>query len=129
MFKEIGSVCLFVKNQDRAKEFYTKVLGFELRTDQPIYPGATNRWLAVAPPGAKTEVILYLPDENWKHYRSVVGKSQALTFNVGDIQSLYARLLEKGVKFTQPPDVQPWGTFITLVDSEENKIILVEQPK
>ena len=44
----IGTVSLFVNDQDRAKEFYTNVLGFELRTDAPLYPGATARWVAVA---------------------------------------------------------------------------------
>ena len=43
------------------------MLGIELRTDAPLYPGVTARWVAVAPAGAKTEVILYLPDENWEH--------------------------------------------------------------
>ena len=105
------------------------MLGFEICADLPIYTGAAKRWLAVAPPGTKTEVILYLPDETWKHYRRAVGKLRALTFNVEYVQGLYARLLEKGVKFTQPPDDQPWGSFVTLVDSEDNKIILVEQPK
>jgi predicted enzyme related to lactoylglutathione lyase len=129
MFKEIGSVSIFVSDQDRAKDFYTNVLGFELRRDQPLYPGASARWVAVAPKGARTEAILYLPDENWDHYRQVVGKPQAITFNVEDVQTLFARLSQRGVKFTQDPDVQPWGTYATLVDSEGNSLILVEQPK
>lgn len=129
MFKEIGSVSIFVSDQDRAKDFYINMLGFELRQDQPLYPGASARWVAVAPKGARTEAILYLPDENWDHYRQVVGKPQAITFNVEDIQSLFASLRQRGVKFTQEPDVQPWGTFATLVDSEGNSLILVEQPK
>jgi catechol 2,3-dioxygenase-like lactoylglutathione lyase family enzyme len=32
MIDRIGTVCVFVSNQDRANEFYTRVLGFELRT-------------------------------------------------------------------------------------------------
>src|SRR5436190_3591528 len=90
MIDRVGSVSVFVHDQDRAKDFYTNVLGFELRTDAPLYPGATNRWVAVAPKGAATEVVLYLPDENWEHYRQVVGQSQALTFNVADMQALHA---------------------------------------
>src|SRR6266542_189287 len=64
----VGTVCIFVADQDRAKAFYTNVLGMELRTDMPMYPGATSRWLAVAPKGAQTDIILYLPDQNWEHY-------------------------------------------------------------
>ena len=129
MIDRVGSVSVFVSDQDRAKEFYTNVLGFELREDAPLYPGATARWLAVAPKGAQTEVTLYLPDENWEHYRQVVGKSQALTFNVTDMKALHSNLKAKGVKFVQEPDVQPWGTFATIEDSEGNHLILVEPPK
>jgi len=129
MIDYISTVSLYVSDQDRAKEFYTKVLGFELRRDEPLYPGATTRWVAVAPPGAKTEAILYVPDENWEHYRQVVGKSQSLTFNVTDMTALHADLKAKGVTFAQEPDVQPWGTYAIIEDSEGNHILLVEQPK
>jgi len=129
MIDGVGSVSVFVSDQDRAKAFYINVLGFELRQDAPLYPGATARWVAVAPQGAQTEVILYLPDENWEHYRQVVGKSQALTFNVTDMKALRADLKAKGVKFVQEPDEQPWATYASIADSEGNHLILVEQPK
>jgi hypothetical protein len=64
----VSTVSVFVADQVRAKKF-TEVLGFELRADAPLYPGAEERWIAVAPQGAQTEIILYLPDENWEHYR------------------------------------------------------------
>ena len=129
MIDRVGTVCLFVSDQDRAKEFYTKKMGFELRRDEPLFPGAKNRWVAVAPKGAQTEVILYLPDENWEHYKGTVGKSQAITFNVTDMNALVADLKQKGVTFTSEPDVQPWGTNAMIRDSEGNQILLVEQPK
>jgi predicted enzyme related to lactoylglutathione lyase len=128
MIDKIGTVSLFVSDQDRAKAFYTNVLGFELRTDEPLFPGAAVRWVAVAPQGAATELILYVPDENWEHYRQVVGKSQALTFNVTDMAALHARLKDRGVIFIQEPEAQPWGTFAMIEDSEGNQLILVEQP-
>jgi catechol 2,3-dioxygenase-like lactoylglutathione lyase family enzyme len=129
MITHIGTVSVFVSDQDRARDFYTRVLGFELRQDAPLYPGATNRWVAVAPRGAATEVTLYLPDENWEHYSQTVGQSQALTFNVEDMNILVADLKAKGVVFTQEPDVQPWGTYAMIRDSEGNQLILVELPK
>jgi uncharacterized glyoxalase superfamily protein PhnB len=72
---------------------------------------------------------LYLPDENWEHYRQTVGKSQALTFNVQDMNALVADLKAKGVIFTQEPDPQLWGTYAMIRDSEGNQLILVEPPK
>src|SRR5215218_2569282 len=99
MIDRVGTVSIFVQDQNRAKDFYTNVLGFELRTDAPLSPGSSARWIAVAPNGAATEVILYLPDENWEHYRQVVGQSQAVTFNVTDMAALHADLKAKGVTF------------------------------
>jgi len=124
----VDTVCVFVSDQDRAKAFYTGQLGFELRTDQPLFPGASARWLAVAPAGSQTNIILYLPDENWDHYRQVVGKSQAITLDVTDMDQTAAGLKARGVKFVSEPDAQPWGTFATIEDSEGNHILLVQQP-
>jgi catechol 2,3-dioxygenase-like lactoylglutathione lyase family enzyme len=129
MIDRVGTVCVFVADQERAKKFYIDVLGFELRSDEPLFPGAPNRWLAVAPKGAATEVILYLPDENWQHYKQVVGKSQALTFEVTDMANLHTSLKARGVKFIQEPDKQPWGTSAIIRDSEGNHLILREAPR
>ena len=128
MINRVGTVSVFVSDQQRAKAFYTNILGFELRTEAPLYPGAANLWIAVAPKGAATEIILYLPDENWQHYKQVVGQPQAVTLDITDMTAVCADLKKKGVKFTQEPDKQPWGTYATIVDSEGNKILLVEQP-
>ena len=82
MIDAVATICIFVNDQDKAKAFYVDKLGFELHQDSPM--GPDSRWIAVAPKGARTEVILYKMDENWQHYRQVMGKSQALTFNVSD---------------------------------------------
>ena len=129
MIEFVSTVSVFVQDQDRAKEFYTEKLGFELRADQPLYPGADNRWIAVAPTGAQTEVILYKPDENWDHYAQVVGKSQALTFHTSDVMATAEKLKANQVNFIQEPDEQPWGTFATIEDSEGNHLLLVQQPQ
>ncbi len=125
---KVATVCVFVSDQDRAKAFYTSRLGFELRADTPLYPGAPARWVAVAPPGSATDLILYLPDQNWDHYRQVVGHSQAITLDVTDMDRTAADLKAKGVKFVQEPEAQPWGTYATIEDSEGNHILLVQQP-
>lgn len=122
----VGNVSVFVSDQDRAKTFYTEKLGLELRMDQPLYPGASARWISVAPQGAETQIVLYLPDENWEHYRQVVGKSQAITLEVTGLSAVYRDLSARGVKFVHEPDRQPWGTYATIEDSEGNHILLVE---
>ena len=125
MIDAVATVCIFVNDQDKAKAFYTDVLGFELRQDSPM---GESRWIAVAPKGARTEVILYKMDQNWEHYRQVMGKSQAITFNVTGIQALHADLKDKGVRITQEPDPQPWGTYMMILDQDDNGLLLVEEP-
>ena len=125
MIDAIATVCVFVNDQNKAKAFYTETLGFEVRQDSPM---GASRWIAVAPKGARTEVILYKLDENWQHYRQVMGKSQALTFNVTDMTALHADLKSKGVRITQEPDPQPWGTYMMILDEDDNALLLVENP-
>ena len=126
MIDAVATICIFVTDQDRAKAFYTDTLGFELRQDSPM---GESRWIAVAPRGARTEVILYKMDQNWEHYRSVMGKSQAITFNVTDIAGLRDDLKAKGVRITQEPDPQPWGTYMMILDQDGNALLMVEEPK
>ena len=126
---ELDHVVLRVRDQAASRRFYTEVLGFELRTDAPLFPGSSARWIAVAPAGAETEVVLYQPDESWAHYRQVVGQSQALTFTVSDLAALHADLRAQGVRFVQEPDAQPWGTFAIIEDSEGNRLLLTEPPQ
>lgn len=126
MINVVGTISIFVSDQQRAKAFYIDKLGFDLRADAELYPGSSARWIAVAPKDAQTEIILYLPDDNWAHYKQVVGKSQALTLNTNDVQATYDTLKAKGVEFANEPEVQPWGTFCTLIDSEGNHLLLVQ---
>jgi len=125
MIDAVATICIFVDDQDKAKAFYTDVLCFELHQDSPM---GESRWIAVAPKGARTEVILYKMDQNWEHYRQVMGKSQAITFNVTDIKALHADLKAKGVRITQEPDPQPWGTYMMILDQDGNALLMVEEP-
>ncbi|MBD0335779.1 MAG: VOC family protein [Cyanobacteria bacterium Co-bin13] len=126
MITHVGTVSVFVRNQDRAKTFYTDVLGMKLRMDVPLYPGAATRWISVVPASAETEIILYLPDANWTHYKETIGQAQALTLSVDDIAMTHRALQEKGVHFVQEPKTEAWGTFAAIEDSEGNRLLLVQ---
>ena len=129
MINKVGTVSIFVQDQQLAKAFYTEKLGMTLIREAELFPGASNLWLEVAPQGAQTSIVLYAIDQNWQHYQQVVGKSQAVTLDVTDFAALADDLKAKGVEFVTEPDVQPWGTSAFIRDSEGNSILLVEQPK
>ena len=89
MINRVGTVTIFVEDQDRAKAFYTEKLGMELRSDAELWPGADARWLSVAPAGAETQIVLYKFDSHWEHYRGTFKKSQSLTLQCDDIDETY----------------------------------------
>ena len=51
----IGRTTIYVDDQDRAKAFYTDVLGFELVIDMPMGDPGTARWIEIRPPGASDQ--------------------------------------------------------------------------
>lgn len=126
MINRVGTVSIFVEDQDRAKAFYTEKLGMECTADNEMWPGADARWLSVAPPGAETQIVLYKFDENWEHYRETFGKSQSLTLQCENIDETYRVYKERGVQFLGEPETQFWGRFVMMVDCEGNTLILVQ---
>ncbi len=126
MINRVGTVSIFVEDQDRAKAFYTEKLGMDLISDDEIWPGADSRWLSVAPPGAETRIVLYKFDENWEHYRSTFGQSQSLTLQCADIDATYRLYKARGVEFLGEPETQFWGRFVMMKDCEGNTLILVQ---
>ena len=126
MIRRVGTVSIFVEDQDRAKAFYTESSGMELMSDDELWPGANARWLAVAPAGAETQIVLYKFDENWEHYRSTFAQSQSLTLQCDDIDETYRVYKERGVEFLGEPETQFWGRFVMMKDCEGNTLILVQ---
>ena len=87
---QVGVVMVVVSDQDRAIEFYTEKLGFEVRTDTPY--GEGDRWVEVAPPGAATRVALVPPRED-----QAVGGPTNMGLTTRDVEADHAYLREQGV--------------------------------
>jgi catechol 2,3-dioxygenase-like lactoylglutathione lyase family enzyme len=87
----VGRVILPVSDQDKALEFYTGTLGFEVVADMPFGDG--NRWLEVAPPGAEARIALQPPPEGLSAEK---GQS-CVCFSTTDLDADHAALKERGV--------------------------------
>ena len=106
---------VFVDDQAKALDFYTRILGFVVRQDVPL--GPTARWLTVGMPDDDRIELLLEPSE----HRAVKPFKEALvadripftSFSVEDVQAEYERLVELGVRFTQEP--APMGPVTTAV--------------
>jgi catechol 2,3-dioxygenase-like lactoylglutathione lyase family enzyme len=118
-------VTVWVLDQDSAKEFYTKQLGFDLTTDIPLDSGM--RWLTVRSSGGQEFLLLdptrsMLDAETGEQVRALVAKG-ALSPGVmatTDCRGDYEKLVERGVEFIQPPAERPYGIEALLRDDSGN---------
>ena len=122
MFARVRTVAAYVGDQQRALDFYTQKLGFELRADQPMGPNA--RWIEVAPPGHDTTIVLYTPEG----LEDRIGTFAGFTLETDDIMATYEELKGKGVEFAQPPEMQPWGMLMAIVKDQDGNSIVITQP-
>jgi lactoylglutathione lyase len=128
MITHVGTVSIFVSDQDRARGFYVDKLGFELQRDDPMGPPGSPRWLQVAPPGASTALVLYRPSEGmpgastYERALSNIGTFAPFVLEVDDMAATHRELSARGVEFADPPDQQPWGWWATIKDPDGNTI-------
>jgi len=115
------SIPLYVRDQQKAVDFYVGKLGFEKRRDEPMGPGA--RWIELAPRGAETVLVPFTPPGS----EDRIGTFSGIVFDSDDIEGTYRDLVAKGVEFTQPPQLQPWGMKMALFqDPDGNGFVLVQ---
>jgi predicted enzyme related to lactoylglutathione lyase len=115
MIKKIKFTTVFVRDQNRALEFYTKKLGLKVFTDQTA---GDMRWIELQIPGAETLLVLF------KNPDRPAGDMPTVVFDVDNVTATYEELKAKGVEFAQPPKKEHWGESAMLKDSEGNLILL-----
>lgn len=118
MIKNVKLVGICVKDQQKALDFYTEKLGFEVLDDQPY--GPEMRWLELAPPGAQTRVSLFTPDG----LEDRIGTFTGISFQCDDVRATAEELRKKGVQFTQEPTDGPGGCMAIFVDQDGNSFVL-----
>jgi catechol 2,3-dioxygenase-like lactoylglutathione lyase family enzyme len=101
----INLTSIFVDDQGAARQFYTDVLGFQVRHDIPLGDAA---WLTVVSPEVPEGPELLLEPAGHpavKPYRDalVADGIPLAQFAVDDVEAEHARLTALGVRFTQPP--------------------------
>jgi catechol 2,3-dioxygenase-like lactoylglutathione lyase family enzyme len=112
-------ISLPVADQDRARQFYVDVLGFDLVRDNPM--GPDMRWVQVAPKGAATSITLV----TW--FPSMPpGSVKGTVLETDDLDGDVAALTARGVAIDGGIQAQPWGRFVTFDDPDGNGIVLQE---
>jgi catechol 2,3-dioxygenase-like lactoylglutathione lyase family enzyme len=133
MITKLSHVNVFVLDQDRAKEFYTEKLGFEVRNDAKM-DGV--RWLTVGPKGQPDlNILLAQPappmfsEEDAAALRALVAKGAMAggVIDTDDCRRTYEELKAKGVTFLQEPADRPYGVEALLRDDSGNWFSLTQR--
>ncbi|PJJ71021.1 catechol 2,3-dioxygenase-like lactoylglutathione lyase family enzyme [Diaminobutyricimonas aerilata] len=101
----ITTTSVFVDDQQKALDFYTGTLGFQLASD---FPAGEHRWITVVAPDAPDGTQLVLEPSD---HPAVPPFKDALvadgipfaSFGVDDVNAEYERLRALGVTFVQEP--------------------------
>jgi predicted enzyme related to lactoylglutathione lyase len=116
MISAVDFVSVNVADQERAKRFYTEVLGLELLLDVPMGEPDGAKWVEVRPPGSQTKLILF-------HAPAAAGGMAPFVFDTDDIVATCSDLAAKGVEIVDSPAIAPWGSWWAQIkDSEGNSI-------
>ena len=127
MIDSIGGMVVIVSDQQKAIEFYTQKMGFELRSDVPFGGSSPEgmRWVEVAPKGSQSTISLMVPNPMMmsdgveiEAIKKSIGTETGIWFYSNNIQSTYEDLRSKGVDITAP-EKQEWGGIMSKVKDQD----------
>jgi catechol 2,3-dioxygenase-like lactoylglutathione lyase family enzyme len=132
MITNVSLVTVYCLDQDKARDFYVDVLGFEPRTD--VSMGEGFRWVSVSHPNQpELEVTLMTPGPpldadaaDFIRRQLEKGQMGGLGLRVDDCRKTHAELSAKGVEFLQEPSDRPYGVEAVMRDNTGNWLVLVE---
>jgi catechol 2,3-dioxygenase-like lactoylglutathione lyase family enzyme len=133
MITNVSLVTVYCLDQDKARDFYVDVLGFEAAVD--ISMGDGFRWVTLKHPSQpELELTLMVPGpplnaEAAAFYRGQLEKGEmgGLGLQVDDCRKTYDELVAKGVTFVQEPSDRPYGVEAVCRDISGNWLVLVEK--
>jgi catechol 2,3-dioxygenase-like lactoylglutathione lyase family enzyme len=123
----IGLTSIYVDDQDQAEQFYTQVLGFQVKTSAAY--GPVERWLSVVAPEDPDgmELALHLADAPARAFQQASRQAgrPVLSLRTDDCQAEAERLKAKGVVFVKEPGRMAYGgTDAVFADSCGNLLNL-----
>ena len=121
MLKKVAYASVFVKDQDKALDFYTNVLGFQKGVENPTPD--RPRFLTVAVNGQDFQLVLWpgTPGQG----QPVDGRvPAAYTLEVSDCRKEFEVLKSRGVTFDTEVHEYPWGLIAVFQDPDGNRLQL-----
>ena len=106
LYLRLGSVSVFVRDQERSLHFYVHHLGFAVALDTRLPSG--ERWLVVTPPDGTANLALISPQPGADNYK-LIGRPTGVEFLTENVFDKCVEWQKHGVRFSQLPQTHPWG--------------------
>jgi len=132
---KIANAQFWVHDQDAALAFYTKTLGWEVRSDVTVEDW-NFRWLCVGPIGQDGVGLVLMPVPGPPMLDAAAsaqlaelvakGAGGTLFLETDDCQAEYDELSSRGVVFNDPPTPQAYGVDTSFRDPSGNNVRLTQ---
>jgi catechol 2,3-dioxygenase-like lactoylglutathione lyase family enzyme len=127
MKQRIAHIALVVNDYDEAIDFYTKKLDFKLLEDTKI--DEKNRWVVVAPSGAKECCLLLAKAANEEQSKSIGNQTGGRVFLflfTDDFWRDYNKMVDRNINFVRSPTEYEYGKVAVFEDLYGNLWDLLE---
>jgi uncharacterized glyoxalase superfamily protein PhnB len=133
---KLSSAQVWVHDQDEALDFYTKMLGMEVRADVTLAELGDFRWLTVGPANQPdvSIVLMAIPgpplmdSDTTEQVKNLMAKGFAGTIflTTEDVYADYEQLKSRGVEFSETPEERPYGIDSGFRDPSGNSFRLTQ---
>jgi catechol 2,3-dioxygenase-like lactoylglutathione lyase family enzyme len=132
MITNVSLTTVYCMDQEKARDFYVDVLGFERRDD--VTMGDGFRWVTAGHPSQPELEVTFMtpgppldPDAaEFLRRQLEKGEWGGLGLRVDDCRKTFEELTTKGVTFVQEPADRPYGVEAVIRDNSGNWLVLVE---
>lgn len=117
MKQRIAHISMVVEDYDRAIEFYTSILHFQLIEDTVFFPN--KRWVLIAPSGSSECSLLLAKaanDEQMSRVGNQTGGRVFLFLHTDDFKRDYQNLLDNNVLIVRGPVEETLGMVAVFAD-------------
>ncbi len=128
MKQKISHIALVVDDYDKAIDFYTNKLNFDLIEDTVL--SETKRWVLVAPKGAAGCALLLAKaatEEQKSRIGNQTGGRVFLFLHTDNFERDYQNLLDKAITIIRNPVKETWGMVAVFADLYGNLWDLIEK--
>ena len=117
---KLALTALLVRDYDEAIDWYTRVLGFRLVSDED--QGGGKRWVVIED-GAERALLLAKAKkpEELAAVGNQFGGRVGLFLHVEDFDAVYRRLIEANASFDEQPRDEPYGKVVVFRDLYGNR--------